>query len=271
MLTLCLAGAMTVVPATVWSSWSFAPAIFVPLVLLAVAYACGLMLERRRDGVRREGAWREAGLFAVGFVLLVVALVSPLCRLAASLASAHMVQHLILVALAPPLLAAGAAPMLSRLLPRRFRSDMSALLRKPAVAAGLYGAAIWFWHIPHFYTAALTSIPAHLVMYGSLLAAALLFWSVVLGAARSAEQAGMAVLILLGTLVHTGMLGALLSMSRTVWYPVMSTGSVAWGLTPLEDQQLAGLIMWVPMGLAYLVAALAVVAAALANLRARTS
>jgi cytochrome c oxidase assembly factor CtaG len=180
-----------------------------------------------------------------------------------------MVQHLILVALAPPLLIAGAAPM--RTLFWRNRPRPSALVLSPAIAAGLYGLAIWFWHIPYFYEVALTSALAHLAMVGSLLAAALLFWSAIFAASRHAEHAGMAVLVLLGTLVHTGLLGALLSMSRAVWYPVMSAGSTAWGLSPIEDQQLAGLLMWVPMGLVYLLAALAVVAAALANLRARTS
>ena len=267
MLTLCLSGVTLVVPATVWSSWSFAPATLIPLLVAAAAYAYGLTLRPREDR-----AWPNAGLFAAGILLLAIALVSPLCRLAATLASAHMLQHVILVALAPPLLIVGAGgAVLAPLLPRRLRSLPFGALRNPTVAGALYGAAIWFWHVPLFYQAALTNVWVHLAMYVSLFGAALLFWSAIFAASRRAEQAGIAVLVLLATLVHTGMLGALLSLSRSAWYPIMSAGGLAFGLTPLEDQQLAGLIMWAPMGLVYLLAALAVVATALANLRAQTS
>lgn len=257
LLALCLTGVSQVAPGDVWGSWSLAPATVLPL-----AAALGIqMLGQMRD---RRAGWPPSTLrqlsFGCGWLLLLVALVSPLCRLAANLAWAHMVQHVILVALAPPLLVLGASGI--------WRSGRVGDARPrlgPVAAGALYAIAIWGWHAPLLYQGALRDSSLHLVMYGSLLAASLIFWSSILAAARrNPADAVVAAPVLLVTVIHTGLLGALLVFSPGLWFPLMAPGALAFGLAPLEDQQLAGLIMWMPMSLVYLAAALAAVASGLA-------
>lgn len=101
----------------------------------------------------------------------------------------------------------------------------------------------------------------HLAFVASLLGASFWFWHLVIRA--SSQAVGAAALALLATMIHTGMLGALLTFAPRPWYPLMQTGALTWGLLPLEDQQLAGLIMWAPMGVIYLVATLALLRARL--------
>ncbi|RAI42849.1 cytochrome c oxidase assembly protein [Rhodoplanes roseus] len=263
LLALCLAGVTAVTPATVSSAWSLAPATLLPVLILPALYLSAVVA-RRREGAAPP-AWR-AGLFAAGWLLLAVAVVSPLCRLAANLAWAHMVQHVILVALAPPLLLLGAEGVWSRGAPAPTRRGATwAWLARPAGAGLAYGAAIWFWHVPRLYEAALRDGALHLVMLATLVGVSLVFWRSILVAARGdAGTALAATPVLLTTLMHTGMLGALLTFSSGLWFPLMAPGALAFGLSPLADQQLAGLIMWVPMGLVYMAAALGLVACGLA-------
>lgn len=227
--TLCLASAPPVRPETFWSAWSLAPSVLLPLL-------AALLLVRHSGG-------RERALFLLGWLLLAVALVSPLCRLAAATASGHMLQHVILVALAPPLLVLG--------LPAgRWRRHLPG----PLAASILYAAAVWLSHAPPIYEATLLGPALHLGLLGLLAAAGLAFWS---SALLAAPTVGHAALMAFAAMTHTTLLGALLALSPEPWYPLFAGRTEAWGLTPLEDQQLAGLIMWVPMAGVYLLAALA--------------
>ncbi len=228
--TLCLASRPPVEPGTFWSAWSLAPQVTVPL-------AATLLLHFVAHPV---GA-RERVSFLAGWLLLVLALVSPLCRLAATTASAHMVQHGILVALAPPLLVLGLpAGLWRRWLPG------------PLAASLLYAAAIWLSHAPRIYEAALLQPSLHLAPLALLLAAGLAFWS----GLRAAPSGGHTALMAFAAMGHTTLLGALLALSPDPWYPLFTDRVETWGITTLEDQQLAGMIMWVPMAGVYLVAAL---------------
>ncbi|MEZ5786040.1 MAG: cytochrome c oxidase assembly protein [Xanthobacteraceae bacterium] len=264
--TLCLATLPAVRPGAVWSAWSLAPEIVLPLAAFVGLYGTGWLRARAsaRDGSIGTGHGLATGL---GGLLLALALVSPLCRLSATLASAHMVQHLILVGLAPPLIVLGAPGpalrlTLSRVIswpPRKacpsgadHASDRGLFFL--IGAAFTYGVAIWAWHSPALYQAALTSESMHLIFVVSLIAVSLWFWRAVLGAACRGIAAP--TIVLLVTMIHTGLLGALLTFSPAPWYPLMAAGALTWGLLPLEDQQLAGVIMWAPMGAIYLVAAL---------------
>jgi cytochrome c oxidase assembly factor CtaG len=189
-------------------------------------------------------------------LLLAAALISPLCRLAASLASAHMIQHVLIVAAVPPLLLLGAAPVTLRPAGRAGH---------PALAAGLYAAAIWLSHLPAIYQAALLEPAIHLLLLACQLAAGLLFWQVLLrpaaapGTQRNARLGG-ALLMAFATFMHTSLLGALLTFASAPWYPLYELRPQAWGLTPLADQQLAGVIRWVPMSALYLAAGLTLLA-----------
>jgi putative membrane protein len=226
--TLCLASRPPALPGTFWSAWSLAPAVALPL-------AAALIL------VVRSASARERASFLTGWLLLALALVSPVCRLAATTASGHMVQHVILVALAPPLLVLGLpAGRWQRHLPG------------PLAASLLYAAAIWLSHAPRIYEAALVQPGFHLVLLALLLVAGIAFWSTLL----AAPTAGHAALMAFAAMGHTTLLGALLALSPEPWYPLFAGRVESWGITALEDQQLAGLIMWVPMAGVYLLAAL---------------
>ena len=256
-----------------FGKWEWEPGIVVPLVASAVLYARGLRLlwdEHTGRGIRR---W-EAGAFAIGWLVTALTLLSPLHALSEQLFSAHMVQHELLMVVGAPLLVVGrplvpmlwALPSAARRRVRRVwrRNDVRSAWRfmsLPLVAFFLHGLAIWLWHVPALFQATLTSDLMHSLQHLSFLGTALLFWWTILqghapGRRARAVSFGVAVLLLFGTALHSGALGALLTFSRAVWYPVYANAAAAWRLTPLEDQQLAGLIMWVPATFAYLIAAL---------------
>jgi putative membrane protein len=255
LLSLCLADRYAVTPGTLWGAWSFAPQAMLPLLAALALYARGARGAQSPD-IPPVPAWRM-GCFAAGWVVLAAALLSPLCRLAATLVSAHMVQHVLIVAVAAPLLALG-APHALRVRPRRGASRPPPLL----VITVLYGLAIWLWHFPPAYTLVLLDGTLHTAAYAALIAVSLVFWSNIVRGGLAGDLRCLPALFL--TLLHTGLLGALLTFSGRAWYPVLAGGTAAWGLTPLADQQLAGLIMWAPMSAVYLGAALFIVATRLA-------
>jgi putative membrane protein len=182
----------------------------------------------------------RSGRFATALALAALLFVSPFCALTSALFSVRVVHHVLLVAvLAPSLcLAAPAAGQLVRL---------------PAAAATLLHALLfWFWHAPGAYSLALANDLVYWLMQASLLGSAALFWQAVLRA--RAPQTPVAAL--LATSVQMGLLGAILTFSAAPLYAPHFASTALWGLTPLEDQQLAGLIMWVPSAGLYLGAAL---------------
>lgn len=243
LLELCLAVLPPITPQTFWRSWVLAPETLLPLLLL---FSLPWLLPRLQihinglpSGWFRLTAIRSKDLdrtyWLLGCAFLAIALVSPLCRLAAALAWAHMLQHLILVVLAPLALALGLRPPLEA---RRSGAGITSF------ATLLLAAAIWLSHLPWLYERALQQEMLHLALLAGLLASALLFWLTALAA-----PAIHGMTMIFATILHSGLLGALLTFSKRLWYPVFGIGPGLWGLTPMEDQQLAGLIMWVPMGL----------------------
>ena len=247
-------------------SWTFDPYVLGLLLLSAGLYATGTWRLWRRAGTGRGLRSWQALSYGAGWLLLVAALVSPLHWLGEHLFSAHMVEHEIVMAGAAPLLALsrpigafiwafpaslrrrigriGQWPMLRR--PWRF-------VTAPLFATVFHGAAIWLWHAPSLFEAAVASEALHRLQHVTFLASALAFWWAMV---RRAER-GAAVLHLFITMVHMTLLGALLTFSGRVLYTRQTGFASEWGLTPLEDQQLAGLIMWVPAGTVYAGAALA--------------
>jgi cytochrome c2 len=121
----------------------------------------------------------------------------------------------------------------------------------------LHAAALWIWHIPRLFQATLTSELAHASQHLSFFGTALCFWWALLTRQQGPQGQGVAVLAVFTTALHSSLLGALLTLAPTPWYPAYAHTTAAWGLTPLEDQQLGGLVMWIPAGAVYLLAALA--------------
>lgn len=246
-----------------------AAAFALPLGAAALAYAAGLSRLWRRVGFRRGvPPWRAAA-FAGGWLILAAALSPPFEALSRHAFWAHMVGHELLVAAAAPLLALSRPlAVLAWALPPPWRrpttvgfrlSGAAAAGRRlaaPATATVLHGGTLWLWHAPRLFEAALVSPFVHGLEHGTFLATALLFWGALFENARRRRGtgSGVAALCLFVTSLHTGLLGALLVVSPRLWYPAQSAGQ---GLSALEDQQLAGLVMWVPGGLVYAGAALA--------------
>ena len=183
--------------------------------------------------------------------------------------AAHMVEHELVMAVAAPLLviARPAAAFLWSL-PRDARHAVGHAMRtgpavstwraltQPATATILHGIAIWAWHVPALFDDTLANVALHRLQHVSFTATAILFWWAVLRRCN----AGCACMHVFITLMHTSRLGAILTLSPRVLYPTQTMNASLWSLSPLEDQQLAGLVMWVPAGLIYAGAALTLVA-----------
>jgi putative membrane protein len=272
-----------VAPGEAWSAWNFDPAIILGLAFVALLYARGARALWARAGVSRGIRRWQAAAFAAGVIALFIALVSPIDSLGTTLFSAHMIQHLLLMQVAAPLLVLGAPPLaLLWALPRSWRRALGASWRRlprlqrfwrrlttPAIALLIHAAALWLWHVPGMYDAALRYESLHVAEHASFLGSALLFWWVLLHGRARRLGYGAAFAAIFVVMMQSGVLGALMTFSGVPWYSSHLGGSVLWGLTPLEDQQLAGVIMWVPGNLLYLIPALALLAAWLHALERR--
>ncbi|MER8527052.1 cytochrome c oxidase assembly protein [Mesorhizobium sp. M0814] len=246
------------------AGWTLALPITLPLTVVAVLYAAGAFRLWRRSARSRPLRLRQAVLFAAGWAILAAALVSPLHALGERVFTAHMIEHELLMAVAAPLLVASCpAAALMWALPIRLRLAFGAaghakVLRtiwtavsRPAAATFLHGVAIWAWHVPALFEAALAQSVLHYAQHASFFGTGLLFWWVLLPRSGREQAYGSAVMHLFFTSLHTGLLGVLLLVSPRLWFPVNAAGAELWNLSPLEDQQLAGLMMWVPAGLIY--------------------
>jgi len=210
------------IPDDFWVRWNADPVLIAALVVLAVVVGRGRTADAR------------AGWTAIA--LMVVIFVSPLCAFASALFSARVFHHVLLIA--------GAAPLLAVAFPARRLGSPSL-----AVLVGVHAVVLWLWHAPGPYAWGLASVPAYWLMQASLLGSAWLLWRAILA---PATPPGAALLALVATIGQMGLLGALIAFATRPLYLVHLASTGAWGLTPLADQQLAGLLMWVPAILPYL-------------------
>lgn len=215
------------IAAELWSRWNLDPWLIAALTLGVVGFA----------RLPQDASGRRASAFA--FLLLGVAFVSPLCALASALFSARVAHHLLLIAGVAPLLA-----FASRHLAERIAAP---LLSLTAITV-LHALAMWLWHTPTPYQAALASVGVYWLMELSLLGSAYLWWLRVL-APRTAP--GAAVLSLLATMAQMGLLGAVLVFAPRPLFAAHFGTTATYGMTAVDDQQLAGLVMWVPAMLPY--------------------
>ena len=253
----------------VWSSvdpWSV-----VLVIGMAWCYARGRAIGRLRSR-SGGGAGRGTLLFWTGWFFLLIALLPPVDPLGGRLFFMHMIQHELLMLLSAPLLVLSRpaghllwglpAPVrawftrLNRMTPLRRAGSWSL---SPAGAWTLHAVALWGWHLPVLFNASLTSDAVHALQHLSFFVSALLFWAALLLSRDRDRNAG-AIVYLFTTALHSGLLGVLLTFSETPWYAPYAETTAAFGYTPLEDQQLGGLIMWVPSSLVFLVAILVVAA-----------
>jgi putative membrane protein len=237
-----------------------------PLPLIVVFAALGAVYAA---GVRRLPKSRRrissAAFFYLGLLVLMAAILSPLDHLALELLSAHMVQHMLLLIVAPPLVLLGRpVTVLALAAPREWSARLRKLERSAIFgrAAGMLDNAVvaligltvslWAWHLPAIYEAALRIPALHAAEHATFVAAGLLLWNSVVGAgARRRPREGKALFLLFANGLQSAALGAILTFAGRPLYPLNSAGASAWNLTALEDQQAAGAIMWIPGGLVY--------------------
>jgi putative membrane protein len=255
------------VPADVWSHWNFEPLLLASLLLSLALYVRGMI-------AYPIAYWRNL-CFVAGIAVLFVSLVSPLEAMSTALFSAHMVQHLLLILVAAPLLTVSRplAPLL-RALPRAMQKSIGSIIQKPALqhfnsslnVFMLNLAALAFWHLPAFYEAAFSSDVIHALEHASFLLTSFLFWWTVL----HTKNYGARILLIFAVMMTSGFLGALMSFASTPWYSHHVDYVGAWGLSLLEDQQLAGMFMWIPPGIVYALTAALVLAAWLSTVERNT-
>jgi putative membrane protein len=260
------AGAHEAVDVAAGTAWR-TPLELVGLCGAAALYARGLYRRRQNTG-RSIARWRALA-FAGGLVALAVALSPVLDRIAERLLVGHMGQHLLLVSVAAPLMALGrplavmrwAGPWTARLVGGT-TPVVRATLDRGWLVWTAQAATLWIWHVPRFYEAAVHDPVLHGLEHVTLFGTALLFWSMLTEpAARWRLGFGTAMILLFAAAVQCSVLGALLTFAEQPWYGHHAAAAPAWGLDALEDQHLAGALMWIPGGTAYLVGALAVLAA----------
>lgn len=252
-----------------WSEWSARPGVTVPLVVTTLVYALGLYNCWRRAGIGQGIGLRQAGLFGAGLLTLVAALMSPLDAITASLFSLHMVQHLTLILVAAPLLVLG-RPEIALLfaVPRAWRPGIGRFENRAAraVAGDSDGAGVgpilvilvgtgvlWAWHAPLLYELAARNDAVHTAEHTGFVLTAVLFWATVLRLrTREALGHGLRILYVFAMALQGSVLGALITFAGHPLYTTYAAATRAWGYDPLVDQQLAGLIMWVPPAALYL-------------------
>jgi putative membrane protein len=240
------------------------------LILAALAYLREWLRIRRSD-LESVAGWR-AGMFLLGLLFIWMATVSPLAALDHVMLTAHMVQHLLLMTLAPPLILLGVPvkPLVHRPLQQFLqaigRPLRSALMQKMGRAL-THPALCWFaavgtlvvWHIPSMFALGLRSQMWHGIEQVSFLASGLLFWWPVVQPCRSASkwpESSLLVYLFLATLPCDILSGFLVFCDRVV-YPVFLSSSQSFGLSALEDQQCAGALMWTCVTIVYVIAAAA--------------
>lgn len=260
----CLAGAHAGHPAGP-ILWTFDAWVVLPLLLTVALYATGTAALWRRAGMGRGIRPWQVICYGAGWLALAGALVSPLHWLGEQVFTAHMVEHEVVMAVAAPLLAVS-RPIGAVLwaIPPALRSGLARLSRTALLRAGWarltsplpatigHGVVIWAWHAPLLFDAAVANAGLHRLQHVCFLLSALAFWW---GLIRRCDP-GTAVACLFITMIHTTILGALLAVAPHVLFLRQTAGAQRFGLTALQDQQLAGLVMWVPAGTVYAGAAL---------------
>lgn len=251
------------------AGWDSRPLILTNLTILSILYIFGWLRIKKRTA--QTGRLRLAS-FLLSILLLGIALVSPVATLSEELAWVHMIQHSLLLMAAAPLFILGnpaqvvlwAFSVATIRSTAPFRNRFSTLSRsvvwlsQPLLAWLLYVLVLWIWHIPALYERALTSSITHDLQHLTFFLAACLFWTVFLHPLRKRRvHPGASILYLFLASLHTVALGVFMALSPVVWYAPYQKTPLAYELDPLNDQQIAGFIMWMPACMMYMAIAVA--------------
>jgi cytochrome c oxidase assembly factor CtaG len=227
-------------------SWSLEPGTLVGLAVALGLYAWRWRDTRAEGGARAASVWRLAA-FAGGIVAILAAIVSPIDRLSEQLLVMHMVQHLLLIDVAPILLILGLTKALARPATRRvMRLEQAAgPLAHPVFAVVFYVAVVVLWHLPALYDGALRHPAIHVLEHVLFMSAGLLYWWHLISPIRSRHRLGGLgpVGYMIGGKFGLGILGIGLTFSSTLLYDFYAHRGTIWGLSPIDDQNVAGALM----------------------------
>jgi cytochrome c oxidase assembly factor CtaG len=253
--------ARVLIPPAAWSSWTFQPGTTIAVTVAGMLYGIGYYGGGAR-AIRPLRAW----LFVLGIAVMLLATVSPLHAAAESTFSGHMIQHLVFMFVAAPLIVAGRPGLVMALaFPIAARKRMWSIGRAQPIATATrvagrplvilfgYAAVLWMWHLPGPYQAAIRSPGLHALEHAMFLGVSIAFWHAVVrtGPRRSVGHIP-AMFLVLGTMLQSTLLAAILTFGG-IAYPIYVARAAAWGIDPRADEQLAGTIMWVPSTILYLV------------------
>ncbi len=241
-----------------WLAWTLDPTLLIGLALILGVYLYFSGPGRRRWRLAEQVNRTQALWFVIGWVVLALALLSPLDTLGDEyLFSAHMIQHMLIAVVVPPLLLLGIpAWMVDPLLRRQGVLRVARWVANPIVAFGVFQADIWLWHAPILYDLTLVNGAVHITEHLTFLIFGLLYWLPILSPTPLIPRIsrGFAILYLFIGCQPMVALGALITFASAPLYTPYVTAPRVWGLSPLADQQLGGLIMWLPTNIPYLIA-----------------
>jgi putative copper resistance protein D len=252
-------------------AWRLEIPILLGVAVAVAAWAWGVRRVAARHPIRPHPRWRSWA-FAGGLVAILLALTSPIEAYEGQLFSVHMLQHMLLEMVAAPLLLLGApatlalraaTPSVRRWLLAILHSRAVAVLSFPLLAWILFAAVNWGWHFSDLYDQALENPPLHYLQHATFLAASLLFWWPVVGAdpSRWRLPQPMRLFYLFLAMPENSFLGVAIMSAPSVLYPHYLTNERAWGPSPIVDQNIGGMLMWVGGDVVFLLAMGLVVAA----------
>ena len=246
--------------------WTLDPLLTLPLGLSLLIFLIGW----RRLSQRASRPVRP-GLFLAGWLVLTLSLTSPLHEAGEQSFTMHMIEHELIMLVATLLLASSSAggvlawglpKTLRRSLAGSWKSPLQSSWRKltePVTATVIQAVVMWAWHAPPLFDRALDSFAWHIAQHACFFVSSLLFWWAMLHPRERGSGYGLSAACLFATSLVGGALGALMSLSSSPWYAdYAAMGMTGIGLDPVDDQRLAGLIMWIPGGFVHGAAALAV-------------
>lgn len=253
-------------PPTLATAWTPSPWLLLPLAAWTLLYAAGLRRLWGRAGIGAGVGVGGVATAATGVLVLLLSTTWPLDAYGEWSLAAHIAQHMLLIAFVPPLLLAGqplavaAHALPARVAGRLHRALGAATSRATAaltMASVVHGAVLLTWHLPVATTLALESDPVHWAMHGSFLASGLWLWSAMWRRIRDPHVgAGAGVVAMVAVMMQMGFLGALLTFAARPLYPIYAERVPQLGLDVMADQQLAGVLMWVPSCIPYLFGAM---------------
>lgn len=241
-----------------WTAWPIHPSTLIGSVLLLGAYFAAIgPLRRKYDWAERVEPWQPI-CFTTGILILFGVLNGPIHELSDFyLFSAHMVQHLLLTMVMAPLMLVGTPDWLWRAIIRNTVGFNAArLITSPLIAFGIYNVVFSGWHFPMLYNWALENHTVHIIQHLMFIAAAMFMWWPVVEPLPEISRliTPLRMVYLFAVSIPMSVVSALITLSEGVLYPWYNDAERVFSLTAIEDQQLGGLIMWVPGALIFWVA-----------------